>query len=338
MSTDAASFLRPNTRILALPRASRPRLYLSSESASQRWRHSGFYPAFRWTAQAFRVALRLRAALGLTRTQRNPDAKWALSAFVQDCLPELDAAVVSLGTPGPAQKATVQLWCGASVVGYLKYAKTPAAKARLEQEHRILRELPGTVGPTVLKCADFSEGRALVTAPVAGRVVSARLPLGEGMRTFLRGLRQPRSHALESHPWVLNFEERFGGVPDAWLEPLANREWPVVFQHGDFTPWNVLQSPNGARTAIDWEYGSVTGFPHLDAAHYLLQTGALIRRWRPVRALANATRHLDESLSPGQAEALVRLAAFEAFQNALVDGNDPDAPLQAWRRAVWEAR
>ena len=104
MSTDAASFLRPNTRILALPRASRPRLYLSSESASQRWRHSGFYPAFRWTAQAFRVALRLRAALGLTRTQRNPDAKWALSAFVQDCLPELDAAVVSLGTPGPAQR------------------------------------------------------------------------------------------------------------------------------------------------------------------------------------------------------------------------------------------
>ena len=80
------------------------------------------------------------------------------------------------------------------------------------------------------------------------------------------------------------------------------------------------------------------GFPHLDAAHYLLQVAALIRRWPPERARAFAVRHLDADLASTQADALVRLSAFAAYHEAQADGHTEDAPLQAWRRAVWEAR
>lgn len=338
MSAEAALFLPPQAQVLALPSAGEPRLYLASESAAQRWRHSGLYPAFRRSARAYRVALRVKAALGLGRTWSNPGVAWALGEFVQDCLPGVEAAVVSLGTPGPARKITVQLWAGARVVGYLKYAETSAARARLEQEHRVLGALPAGVGPNVLKYAAFEKGQALVTAPVPGRAVPTRLPPDPGLVGFLETLRQDETFPLERHPWVLNVRQRFGTALDGWLEPLASESWPVVFQHGDFAPWNVLRRADGTLTAIDWEYGSVEGFPHLDAAYYLLQVAALMRRWPPERARAYAARHLGASLAAAQADALVRLAAFAAHQEALADGHDPSAPLQAWRRAVWEDR
>lgn len=338
MSAVAARFLPPKARVLALPSADKPRLYLASESAAQRWRHSGLYPAFRWSARGYRVALRLKAALGLDRARVNPRGAWALGEFLQDCLPGVEAAVVSLGTPGPAQKVTVQLWEGPNVAGYLKYAETPAARARLEQEHGVLAALPAGAGPRPLKYAPFDQGQALVTAPVPGRAVPAGLPLATGLRSYLGRLRQAESWPLERHPWVLNMRQRFGAELDGWLEPLADRSWPVVFQHGDFAPWNVLRRADGTLAAIDWEYGNAHGFPYLDAAYYLLQVAALMRRWPPGRARAYAARHLGADLATPQAEALVRLAAFVAYHEALADGHDPSKPLQAWRRAVWEGR
>lgn len=336
MNDEVALFMPPNAEVLALPSIDRPRLYMVSQSTAQRWRHSGMYPAFRWTARAYRTALRLKGSLGLGPTIQSPSVDWALAEFLQSCLPRVGGAVVALGTPGPAQKITVQLWDGVRILGYLKYGRAPRAKARLEQEHEMLGALPANVGPRVLKYAEYGEGKALVTEPIMGHSVPPRLPLRSNMRRFLDGLYQDTGVALERHPWVRYMQHRFGRMIEPWLEPLADQSWPVVIQHGDFAPWNVLHGSDGTLAAIDWEYGNAKGFPHMDAAHYLLQVAALMRRWAPTRARAYAAKTLDASLSSAQADALVRLAAFESYQEAIADGHERCAPLQAWRRAVWE--
>lgn len=337
MNPKAAIFLPANSRVLALPNASRPRLYLTSESVTQRWRHSALYPAFRWTARSYRVALRLKAALGLGRTYLNSSADYALGELLQDCLPGARAAAVSLGTPGPAQKITVQLWKEAQVAGYLKYAESVAAVARLEQEYKVLNALPAGAGPSILKYVGFAKGMVLITSPVTGNAVTACLPLGPRLRGYLNALLLNTSWPLEQHPWIVKMRERFGSTLDEWLEPLTGRTWPAVFHHGDFAPWNVLHTSGGKLAAIDWEYGSAQGFPHLDAAYYLLQVAALMRRWPARRARAYAARHLSADLGHAQADALVRLAAFVAYHEALSDGHESVAPLQMWRRTVWEA-
>lgn len=340
MRTDIARLLPPGSRVLALPNASAPRLFLVSDTAWQRWRHSSHYPAFHWTARLHARALRLGAALGLFEGKPNPGTHWPLGTFLEDCLPGAEASVVAVGTAGPASKLTVQVWRGNAVVGYVKLATTPAAAARLEHEASVVRALPAGLGPTVLKIADFDGGRALVTASVTGRPVSAHLPMHQSVRRFLATFPQSSTWPIEQHPWVARLREYAAERLDLKrvLEPLASATWPEVVQHGDFAPWNVLQDGGGRLVAIDWEYGDLRGLPHLDAAYYHLQVAALMRRWAPDRAREHAVQHRDPALTPGQADAIVRLAAVGAHFEATADGHSPDADLQAWRRAVWAGR
>lgn len=337
MSDEVALFLAPGTRVLTLPGQSNPKLHLASESARQRWRHSALYPAFRWSAKAYRVALRLRATAGWGDVRLNTSIGWPLGAFLHDCLPRAHQAVVSLGTPGPARKVTVQLWDGPRVVGYLKYAELATARMRLEQEHRVLRMLPKGVGPQVLKFAEFARGCALVTMPIEGYSIRPTLSLSDSAQSLLASLKRGDSYPVDMHPWAIRLRERHGTAVDHWLATLAGARWPVVFQHGDFAPWNLLANPTGNLQAVDWEYGDAQGFPHIDCVYYTLQVAALIRRWRPERARDFAVGFLSQTLPASKAKALVSLAAFEAYQQASTDGHIEGAPLQEWRRAVWQS-
>ena len=338
MKADVAPLLPPGTRVVALPSARAPRLYLTDGTMRQRWRHSAFYPAFRWTARLHARAVRVRAALGLAEGLDHPGARWPLAEFLEDCLPGVDASVVAVGTSGPARKLTVQVWRGDAVVGYVKIATTPTAQARLAQEADVVAALPDGLGPTILKHAAFADGRAFVTAAVPGRAVPTQLPMHASVRGYLDRLQRPRSWTLDRHPWVARMRERLGEPVERALEPLADGVWPEAIQHGDFAPWNLLSSGPGRLMAVDWEYGDLRGFPHLDTAYFHLQVAALLRRWAPARARGNAIRHLEPGLTLAQRDALVRLAALQAHHEAAVDGHPADADLQAWRRAVWAER
>jgi len=123
------------------------------------------------------------------------------------------------------------------------------------------------------------------------------------------------------------------------LAALAGPSWPVVVQHGDVAPWNIMQDSGGDVRALDWEYGSLPGFPHLDLAFYILQTAALMHRWPPEKArdyaVARLTRAPWPALEPAEALAVVRLAALDTYWKQMEDGQRRGAPLQAWRRRVW---
>ena len=113
----------------------------------------------------------------------------------------------------------------------------------------------------------------------------------------------------------------------------------MVFQHGDFAPWNLLCGRDGSLRAVDWEHGTTDGFPHADLAYYIIQVGTLIYRWKPERALGWGVRYLSSQpalgLSPAEAEAVVRLTAWHAYQRGLEDQDPSDSPIQSWRRALW---
>jgi thiamine kinase-like enzyme len=126
------------------------------------------------------------------------------------------------------------------------------------------------------------------------------------------------------------------------VEALGHREWPVVFSHGDFVPWNVLSTNESNCQAVDWEYGTLEGFPYLDLAYYVLQLGCLLHRWNPRSASDYTVRFLtdavDAALTEQEAQALVALTAYHALQLSLEDGKDANEPMQVWWKAVWEAK
>jgi hypothetical protein len=338
MPIDVISFFPPGAHVIALPNNTRPRLFIAAGPRRRLWLQTKLYPAFRRRAQLYRLALRFKTLLGVGATVQAGTHSWALAAFLRDTLPDLSSVVVLKGTLGPTQKIVVQLWDRTHVLGYLKYAETPTSRARLQNEYRVLSEVPKSISPEIVKYASFAQGDALVTGPVPGRALSARLPPSPDLSSFAISLVGTEKYEIQNHPWVAALRAQGQGVIDPWLESLAARLWPVSTNHGDFAPWNIFLHGSTLR-AIDWEYGTAAGFPYLDLAYYILQTAALVNRWPPARARAYAIRWLsfrsDLALTPDQAESIVNLCAYHAFRQSLEDGRAADAPLQAWRRAIW---
>jgi hypothetical protein len=54
--------------------------------------------------------------------------------------------------------------------------------------------------------------------------------------------------------------------------------FPLVFQHGDPGPWNILVTPAGRPAFLDWEAGEAQGMPLWDLFHFLRSYGLLVSR------------------------------------------------------------
>jgi hypothetical protein len=70
--------------------------------------------------------------------------------------------------------------------------------------------------------------------------------------------------------------------------------------HGDLAPWNVFRGADGL-CVFDWEYATWRRRPLQDLAHYTIQSGALLQRYRPAQVAAELTargspgwQHLEE--------------------------------------------
>jgi hypothetical protein len=336
-----SAFFPPGTPVIALPDWGRPRLLVAAATAAGRWRGSGFYPACRLTARAYRWLLRARASAGLAavRTSREVRDGPILQEFLAEVLPGATVRAVMVGMANRAQKLTAQLVAAdGRVTGYLKCAASDLARERLRNEHDLLQLVPPEAGPRPLKFGVFAGMDALLTRPVHGRLLRTALSPPPELLRYARSLHTADRCAVQRHPWFCKRELAADAQLRAIAGPLASREWAVVRQHGDLVPWNVVQGATGRLTAVDWEYGCAEGFPGLDLAHYVLQVAGLIYRWSPERARAYATDyllHCGDGLSAAEASAIVALAAYDAFGNTLTDGYGMNDPLQIWRRSLW---
>jgi hypothetical protein len=336
-----SAFFPPGTPVIALPDWNRPRLLVPAATVAERWRGSGFYPACRLTARTYRWLLRLRASAGLAtvRTSSEICDHGTLQDFLADVIPGATVRAVMLGMANRAQKLTAQCVAGdGRVTGYLKCAASDLARERLRNEYDLLQLLPPEAGPRPLKFGVFAGMDALLTQAVHGRLLSAALPPSPELLEYVRSLNTSDRLAAHRHPWFNRRDVAARAEVRAIAGALGGREWPVVRQHGDLVPWNIVQGATGRLTAVDWEYGCAEGFPGLDLAHYVLQVAGLIYRWRPERARAYATGYLrdcGDGLSAAEASAIVALAAYDAFGNTLMDGHGMNDPIQIWRRSLW---
>jgi hypothetical protein len=338
---DTDVFFPPGARAMVLPNRRHPRLYLLSQDPLQRWQHTSFYPATRPRAKLYRLSVRLRAAMGLAPVAQVRSGDWPLGEFVEDVMPQTCSAIVLVGTHYPTRHLTAQLRDGKGrVLGYLKYAESSVARARLRQEWDMLSNLPEGIASEPVKFGPFGNGEAMLESALAGKPPPPTLPPPEDIMCLLESLPTSSPMSLEAHPWVRRMRD--GGPPqlDTLLEPLAERAWPLTVHHGDFAPWNLIRLPDGTLRVIDWEYGTLEGFPYLDLVHYILQTSALIHRKAPLAAARIASTYISLrpqlDLNATEARALTRLAAYAAYRKSSEDGRKPEDGLQPWRRAIWQ--
>ena len=67
------------------------------------------------------------------------------------------------------------------------------------------------------------------------------------------------------------------------VRETGNRRCHPALMHGDFAPWNVKVSREGAWMALDWDRGETAGVPGWDWFHFVVQSAVLIAREEPLR-------------------------------------------------------
>ena len=327
--------------VLVLPSLRSPKLLIPAVELRQRWRISGFYPAYRMTARPWRMYLRIRVLLGQAgKTLVNQSD--GLANFLHDVVPNATHTCVLLGAPNTNRKIIVQIWEGNRLRGYLKCSTNSEAAKNLKTECKILRAVPVGCGPALLKQGKISEAESVLLTPVKGLPLKAdleaifrRLPV---FASYFSELRQHGEYPVDEHPkikWLRYGSRRLVNI-DGWLKCLRYKYWPSVIQHGDFAPWNVFLKADGSLCAIDWEAGDIEGFQYFDIIYCILQTACLIHRWSVLQAFRYALKVLGYfEIDEHQAQSLIKLAALDAYLRYNLQTGDMTETLQKFRKDIF---
>jgi len=195
----------------------------------------------------------------------------------------------------------------------VKLTRDPEFNVRLETAQRALRALekhdlgPGLAVPqavffghhhgrailaeTAIAGEPFERHTRLTPAcPVAGRMIEALTELGA--RTARAGA------GCDSQAQLERFADRFESLYPVSREHVgflrgqlrlltsAPRPFPVVFQHGDAHPGNLVVSNAGTIGLLDWEAADREGLPLWDLFHFVWSYSMLVEGARNPRTQA----------------------------------------------------
>lgn len=197
---------------------------------------------------------------------------------------------VSLGTPGPVQKLTVQVMrTDGKILGYLKMPLKSGAERRLRHEADTIEKLQrfaklrGHI-PRLLFAGSW-EGRFVVfQSAIDGEAGPVRMT--ERHEEFLKILQDCEPAMVPGRKLVQRIAQRWEKaaprLESSWQAlgrealRVASRELDSVsiecgVQHGDFVPWNMRVQPKGL-ILFDWESAAWEAPALWDRFHFLAQT------------------------------------------------------------------
>lgn len=176
----------------------------------------------------------------------------------------------------------------------VKMARVPASIPSLHQEVAILRALEakrpgGTPGvPRVLFCQEHPGLLTVGETALTGVSLFTQLKRDNYHSLALKATNWLVELASRSKPvppqfwWsrlvepvFTDFMQAFGGmVEESMVQETRNQlaklgPLPLVCEHRDFSPWNVLLTHNGELVVLDWESAELEGLPTLDLIYFL---------------------------------------------------------------------
>lgn len=235
------------------------------------------------------------------------------------------------GTPSVHRKATIQIFRGDEILGYLKVTSSDAVARLFSHEQAVLDALASTaVAGMIPRCisrGDAGEWHCFLQSTsktLSSRQLHSWTPLHEDFIDRLAASTRRRLKFEDTdyfrtldcaRPFIARFESHRRKVVSAVMERVmagnAGRTVEYGACHCDFTPWNMIET-DGRLFVFDWEYASLSYPPGLDRWHYLIQTALFEQRLPAERILEKMASHCrEESLQLYLLEVICRFAARE---------------------------
>lgn len=198
---------------------------------------------------------------------------------------EKDKVVLQLQTENSKVK-------NSKIIGYIKYPLTLDGKKRLENEKRAIDILfnYGIVDNYIL-FDTFNHQPFLFFSPLEGNITMPSS--NKKIYTLLETLKRDKEYILEKHPRIITLKKDLKKYDlDEYLTLLqkiiylSKNSYTLVYEHGDFTPWNIMCLKNGEYKLFDFEYFIEDGIEYFDLIKYFYQIGKLLKQMDPSEIIA----------------------------------------------------
>lgn len=235
----------------------------------------------------------------------------------------------------------------------VKFARVPEAEPGLAHEAHVLRALERDHAQLQGVPRVLAVGRragllavaetAILGSPLLSTLTPATFPrLAADVTRWLVELAATDSRQSCADCWprlvqepLDEFERRFGDIVDAGVVPLVRarlqvlKALPVVCEHRDCSPWNIVVRADGTPGLLDWESAERQGLPVLDLVYFLANAAFVMEG-----ALENGrTREVyGRMLDPGTASGRVAAECLSEYAGQL--GLNP-ALLPQLRLLCW---
>ncbi|MBW3090922.1 phosphotransferase [Bifidobacterium miconisargentati] len=238
------------------------------------------------------------------------------------------------GTPGAHQKVVMQISRGPQVLAYCKATDNPEVAALFEREagnllylhdhgvNRVPKALYcGQIGGLTLFCqtnvSDVKRTTTILTARHRAFLTDLHTRTVQRMRFEDTDYYEKLRHLQGVIQRISDADERdvVRKAVDFVIGRYEGEEVDFGFHHGDFTPWNIADTPEGIAV-FDFEYAKRTYPPYLDACHFYMQTQFFVHKRRDMR------RILDDYMGDKHVEKLLhgdRLWCMLLYLLAVID-------------------
>ena len=267
-----------------LPTKSNPKVFLSIDNRKVAKLAFNLYNPFS------RKAKFLKSVVRFLCVYMNPFAKVFLPnikadksdfvAFLEKSLGSTSlTSSVYMGTI--KDKVVLQLQADNRVIGYVKYPLNEIGLKHVLNEKEAIDILSQKqLMESYLLFDTYKETPFLILAPLDGEIKKDHNP---DINLILDTYKKQQTFLLNEHPRILKLQTALKShnlkkylVILEQVCRASKHPYHEVFEHGDFAPWNLMQSEK-ACVPFDFEYFEAHGLEHLDAIKYHFQIAHLLQ-------------------------------------------------------------
>lgn len=294
-----------DTFYLALPPSGNPRVMLAIGNERIAEKSFRLYQPFSFSARILKLIMKQVAVL-FPEFLMVYCGKYSRSPFVIFLENKLGLEIItSVYFSTDKDKVVLQVQNKAGeIIGYIKAAITQNGNRKLENELRGIEvmQLQGLCNFCLFDTGEFKGFRYIFTSEIIGE--SKPLNKIEVIR-IIKLMNKHKKYSLSMHPGICSLKQELILKKKPLLALMLHKMCENIkepyfeaYEHGDFTPWNIMTSDNKKFGLLDFEYFNEKGLEYMDLIKYYFQTATLLKKMSGEKLVRYVLAQVDDKNAP----------------------------------------